>query len=169
MIMKRILSFFMLAIAFSTNLMSQNTKVTEKDLKGVWLMESMQWEGEKKTECGKKSGYSQFKYYGSTGEYANAEIALSKDGKVVVLPHEYGQYTYKNGVYTEMGRSSKDADLILVDKNTFKSRWKNRHEVWKKCTSMPEKTASYIIERCKANQGPSADIQKSIIQSVFSK
>ena len=92
----------------ATTSMAQNAKVPDKELVGAWLMESMQWEGEKKTVCGKASGYAQFKYYGADGEYACAEIALTKDGKCVVMPHEYGTYTFKNGVYSEMG-----AELLL--------------------------------------------------------
>lgn len=168
--MKRILSIVMLAIAFSTNLMAQNTKVTDKDLQGVWLLVSMQWEGEKKIVCGKERGYSSFKYYGPTGEYACAEIIINKDGEVKVLPHEYGTYSYKNGIYYEMGRFS---NLALVDKTHFKGIWMRSntrlHESWRKCTTMPEKTVRYIIERCKAHQGPPADIQKTIMQCVFSE
>ena len=47
---------------------AQNVKVDDKELIGTWIMESMQWEGGKKTMCGKESGYSQFKYYGADGE-----------------------------------------------------------------------------------------------------
>ena len=53
---------------------AQNQKVADKELIGVWMMESLQYDGEKKTMCGKASGYTQFKYYGADGEYACAEI-----------------------------------------------------------------------------------------------
>ena len=119
----------------------------------------------KKIICGKESGYSQFKYYGPDGEYACAEIGLSKDGKVVIMPHEYGTYTFKNGVYTEMGRSTKDGDMVLVDKNTFKGRWKNRHDVWKK-TALPDKVVKYIVNCCKSKETP-ADIQQLIKKNMF--
>lgn len=165
-VMKRILSLVMLVLTFSTTLMAQNRKVTDKDLQGVWFMEWMQWEGEKKIVCGKTSGYGSFKYYGPTGEYACAELALSKNGEVTVLPHEYGTYSFKNGAYIEMGRKQ---DLTLLDKTHFKCIWTRRHEQWRKCTTLPEKTVRYIIESCKIHQGPSADIQKTIIQNVFNK
>ena len=73
---------FAVALMSAMQVFAQGVKVDDKELIGVWLMESMQWEGEKKTMCGKATGYTQFKYYGADGEYACAELALSKDGKV---------------------------------------------------------------------------------------
>ena len=91
--------------------------------------------------------------------------AFSKDGKVVIMPHEYGTYTFKNGVYTEMGRSTKDGDMVLVDKTTFKGRWKNRHDVWKK-TALPDKVVKHIVNCCKSKETP-ADIQQLIKKNMF--
>ncbi len=163
--MKRVM-FVMAVVLMSTlQVNAQTTKVADKELIGAWVMESMQFEGEKKIMCGKESGYSQFKYYGPDGEYACAEIVLDKDGKVVVLPHEYGTYTFKNGVYTEMGRSTKDGDMVLVDKTTFKGRWKNRHDVWKK-TALPDKVVKHIVNCCKSKETP-ADIQQLIKKNMF--
>ena len=88
--------FMMAVVLMSALQVNAQTKVADKELIGTWMLESMQFDGEKKTLCGKESGYTQFKYYGADGEYACAEIALSK-GKVVVMPHEYGKYTFKNG------------------------------------------------------------------------
>ena len=82
------------------------------------------------------------------------------------MPHEYGTYTFKNGVYTEMGRSTKDGDMVLVDKNTFKGRWKNRHDVWKKKTALPDKVVKYIVNCCKSKETP-ADIQQLIKKNMF--
>ena len=103
--MKQLLmTMALLMCAVTTN--AQTANVTDRDLIGVWTLEWMQFDGEKKMMCGKTTGYSQFKYYGPDGEYACAEIAMTSDGKVVVMPHEYGTYTFKNGVYSEMGRSA---------------------------------------------------------------
>lgn len=82
------------------------------------------------------------------------------------MPHEYGTYTFKNGVYTEMGRSVKDGDMVLLDKNTFKGRWMNRHDIWKKATTLPDKVVRYIVDCCKTKEMPS-DIQQLIKQNVF--
>ena len=125
----------------------------------------MQYEGERKIECGKASNYTQVKVYRANGEYACAEIVRNKDGQCRVLPHEYGTYTFKNGVYTEMGREP--SVLVLTDKTHFKGRWMNRHDLWKKAANMPEKLTQYIVDRCKENQGPGSDIQKLIAQYMF--
>ena len=163
--MKRVMFVMAVVLMSALHVNAQTAKVADKELIGAWVMESMQFEGEKKIMCGKESGYSQFKYYGPDGEYACAEIVLNKDGKVVVLPHEYGTYTFKNGVYTEMGRSTKDGDMVLVDKTTFKGRWKNRHDVWKK-TALPDKVVKHIVNCCKSKETP-ADIQQLIKKNMF--
>ncbi|MBO4810280.1 MAG: hypothetical protein J5552_01800 [Prevotella sp.] len=165
--MKKVL-LVLAAVLMSTLQMNAQTtpKVDDKELIGAWVMESMQFEGEKKIVCGKASGYSQFKYYGADGEYACAEIALSNDGKIVVMPHEYGTYTFKNGVYSEMGRPAvKPDEMQLIDKNTFKGRWMNRHDIWKK-TALPQKAVRYIVDCCKSKSVP-ADIQQQIKQNLF--
>ena len=101
--MKQILmTMALLMCAVTAN--AQTANVTDRDLIGVWTLEWMQFDGEKKIVCGKETGYTQFKYYGPDGEYACAEIVLTRKGTVVVMPHEYGTYTFKNGVYSEMGR-----------------------------------------------------------------
>ena len=164
--MKKKILMAMVAILTAATSMAQSPKVADKELVGAWLMESMQWEGEKKILCGKEKGYTQFKYYGPNGEYACAEIALTKDGKCVIMPHEYGTYTFKNGVYTEMGRSTKDGDMVLLDKTTFQGRWQKRHDIWKKQTAMPDRLVKYIVECCKMKDTP-ADIQQLIKQYMF--
>lgn len=143
-----------------------NVKIDDKELVGVWLMESMQWEGEKKTVCGKQTGYTQFKYYGADGEYACAEIAMTKDGKCVVMPHEYGTYTFKDGWYSEMGREAIKDAIVWVDKTTTKGTWQKRHDIWKKQLNMPEKLRKYIVDCCKTKNAPD-DIQQMIKQTMF--
>ena len=81
--MKKTLFIMAVALMSAVQVCAQKVKVDDKELIGTWVMESMQWEGEKKTLCGKETGYTQFKFYGADGEYACAEIALSKEGKVV--------------------------------------------------------------------------------------
>lgn len=144
---------------------AQSVKVDDKELVGVWYMESMQFEGEKKIMCGKATGYTQFKYYGADGEYACAELALTKAGKVVVMPHEYGTYTFKDGWYSEMGREKIKDAIVWVDKTTTKGTWKNRHDIWKKI-SLPDATVKYIVNCCKSKETP-ADIQQVIKQALF--
>ena len=143
---------------------AQTARVADRELTGAWTLEWMQYDGEKKIVCGKTNGYTQFKYYGPDGEYACAEIVLTRDGVVVVIPHEYGTYTFKNGVYSEMGRPA--SELVLTDKTHFRGRWKTRNDLWVKHPSMPDKVVRYIVDRCKMKEAPT-DVQQLIKQSMF--
>lgn len=148
-------------------LMAQSAQVDDKEIIGVWVMDTMQWEGEEPLQCG--TNYTQVKVYGADGEYACAELSKQSNGTFVVMPHEYGTYTLKNGRYSEMGRPVVEKDaFVWVDKNTTKGRWKNRHDVWKKVNNMPKSLTDYIVSTCKAKQlGQTADIQKQIGQYLF--
>ena len=140
-------------------------KVTDKDLQGVWLMEWFYYEGEDTVICG--GNYAQVKVYRPNGEYACAEAVKLKDGTFHILPHEYGTYSYKNGVYSEMGRPATTDALIMTDRNTFRGRWMNRRDLWKKAVGMPEKLTDYIVNVCKANQTPANDIQQLMKKHMF--
>ena len=155
-----------LMLACVTQLAAQSAKIADSEIVGVWTMESMQWEGEKKVLCGKTSGYAQFKYYGADGEYACAEIALTKDGKCVVIPHEYGTYTFKDGWYSEMGRPAIKDAITWIDKTTTKGTWMKRHDIWKKQTTIPEKLTRYIVECCKMKNTPE-EMEKLMKQNFF--
>ena len=165
-LMKKIVLVMAVALMSALQANAQNVKVDDKELVGVWLMESMQWEGEKKIVCGKQTGYTQFKYYGADGEYACAEIAMTKDGKCVVMPHEYGTYTFKDGWYSEMGREAIKDAIVWVDKTTTKGTWQKRHDIWKKQLNMPEKLRKYIVDCCRMKETP-ADIQQMMKQAMF--
>lgn len=162
--MKKMLMMVVVLIC-ATHVNGQTAGVADEDLIGAWVMESMQWDGEKKVVCGKTTGYSSFKYYGADGEYACCEIALNKEGEVVLMPHEYGTYTFKNGVYSEMGRPSSPDGLVMTSKTTFKGRWMKRTEMWKK-VSLPDKVVSHIVERCKMKNTPQ-DVQQLIKANIF--
>lgn len=149
------LATLLLAMLFSTTLMAQNSKPTDKDLIGVWVMVSMQFEGQKKIMCG-KDGYNQVKVYLANGEYACAEVVTLPDGGNMIIPHEYGDYTYKNGNYTECGRKSA---FTMTDKTHFEGQWRNRYDKWRKVTDMPAKLVDYIMDKCRRRTDP-ADIQK---------
>ena len=163
--MKKILLSMLLTLTIVMQLNAQTAKVDDKEIVGTWIMESMQWEGEKKTVCGKAMGYTQFKYYGADGEYASAGIAMTKDGTCTVIAQEYGTYWLKDGWYMEMGRKPLKDAVILTDKNTYKGTWKKRHDVWKK-VSLPDKLVKYIVECCKMKDAPS-DIQQLIKDKIF--
>lgn len=152
----------MLAIISVLTVEAQMRKMRDKAIVGTWVMASMQFDGEsKKIVCGKD--YSQVKYYGPTGEYACAEIVKNKNS-YLIIPHEYGTYTYNNGKYTEMGRKG----TFVIKGNTATGRWYNRHDIWKKVT-IPEALRKEVVFRCKANATPSAKIQNMIHQYVLNK
>ena len=163
--MKKVMLVMAVALMSALQVNAQTTKVDDKEIIGTWIMESMQFEGEKKVVCGKETGYTQFKYYGADGEYACAQLVLNKDGKVVVMPHEYGTYSLKNGMYSEMGRPAIKDAIVWVDKTTTKGTWNNRHDIWKK-KALPDKVVKYIVECCKTKETPS-EIQQIIKQNMF--
>ena len=162
--MKQMMMTLAALLLCATQVNAQTARVADRELIGAWTMEWMQWDGEKKIVCGKTNGYTQFKYYGPDGEYACAEIVLTRKGTVVVMPHEYGTYTFKNGVYSEMGRPA--TEQVMIDKTHFRGRWKTRTDMYVKHPSMPDKVIRYIVERCKTKQTPS-DVQQLIKQSMF--
>jgi hypothetical protein len=163
--MKKLMLVMVLALTSAVQGSAQNVKVDDREIVGVWVMESMQWEGEKKTLCGKESGYTQFKYYGADGEYACAEIALTKEGGVVVMPHEYGTYSFKDGWYSEMGRKAIKDAIVWVDKTTTKGTWMKRHDIWKK-KNLPDEVVQYILNCCKSKNAP-AKVQQLIKANMF--
>ena len=164
--MKRFTLIMIVALMSVLSVSAQKAKIADKELVGSWIMESMQWEGEKKIMCGKNSGYVQFKYYGPNGEYACAEIALTKEGKCVVMPHEYGTYTFKDGWYSEMGREKIKDAMVWINKTTIRGTWQKRHDIWKKQVNMPEKLRKYIVDCCRMKDTPS-DIQQMIKTTMF--
>lgn len=163
--MKKMMLMMTAMLMCAIGMNAQTAKIADKELVGAWVMESMQYEGEKKMMCGKETGYTQFKYYGADGEYACAQIALTKEGKCVLMPHEYGTYTFKDGWYSEMGREKIKDGMKLTDKNTAIGTWMNRHDVWKKKV-LPDKVVKYIVNCCKFREAP-ADIQQLIKQNMF--
>lgn len=163
--MKKMMLMMTAMLMCAIGMDAQTAKIADKELVGAWVMESMQYEGEKKIMCGKETGYTQFKYYGADGEYACAQIALTKEGKCVLMPHEYGTYTFKDGWYSEMGREKIKDGMKLTDKNTAIGTWMNRHDVWKKKV-LPDKVVKYIVNCCKFREAP-ADIQQLIKQNMF--
>lgn len=164
--MKQILMTLAAILMCTASMKAQRANVTEKDIVGVWTLEWMQYDGEKKIMCGKANGYTQFKYYGADGEYAAAGIALSNDGKIAVIPQEYGKYSLKDGWYVEMGRPALKDAVILTDRTHYRGRWKNRTDSWVKHPSMSDKVVRYIVERCKTKDTPT-DVQRLIKQDLF--
>ena len=159
-----LLSVVFLTMLNATSAMAQ-TKIADKEIIGVWIMSSMKYEGENKELI--DDSYNQVKVFRANGEYACAEIAKDKNGTYYILPHEYGSYTLKNGMYSEMGRKAHKHEWI--SKTAFKSRWKNRMDEWRKVKDFPESLAQHIVDKCKANQTSPEDMQKLMKKYIFGK
>lgn len=165
--MKRVAAFFlvMLLTMLNANRIMAQAKVDDKEIIGVWIMTSMKFEGEDKEFI--SDNYNQVKVYRANGEYACAEIAKATNGSYVIMPHEYGTYSLKNGMYSEMGR--KAIKFTFIDKTTFGGRWKNRIDRWKKVVDMPEELTQHIVDKCKAAQPSSDKMQKMMQNYIFKK
>ena len=158
-----LLALLLTALLSATSVHAQ-AKVDDKEIIGTWIMTSMKYEGENKEYV--SDNYNQVKVYRANGEYACAEVARMKDGCYLILPHEYGTYSLKNGMYTEMGR--KATKFTFINKTTFRGRWMNRIDKWKK-VSMPEKLTQYIVDKCKASCKEPEDIQQLMKKHIFGK
>ena len=85
----------------------------------------------------------------------------------MVAPHEYGTYSFKDGIYSEMGRPAlKPSDMMLTDETHFHGRWMNCTEGWVKIPDMPEEVIRYIVERCRLTNTP-ADVEQYIKQNLI--
>ena len=169
-LMKKLILMMAVALMSAMQVNAQE-KVSEKELVGAWMMDSMLYDNGKTIAFGLKQGYRQFKYYGPKGEYAAAGISLRMKGRVLIgleiTPQEYGEYTFKDGWYSEMGRKATNDGLNLTDKNTFKGRWQNHLDVWKRAP-LSDKTVKYIVDCCKTKKMPT-DIEQDILKEMFSE
>lgn len=137
--------------------------VPDRKIVGVWMMQSMQYDGEKKVMLPKN--YTRVKCFGRTGEYACAEVTRNDKGQYVIVPHEYGKYSYTRDQYTEMGRKTV---WVMKNATTAECLWSNCHETWQKVT-IPDKLRQEIVLRCKAIQTPSAKTQAMIRKYLLNK
>lgn len=162
---RRIAAFIAVVIITMANATSAMAKpqVDDKEIIGVWIMKSMMWEGENKNLV--NASYNQVKIYRANGEYACAQIFREKNGKYSIVPHEYGTYTMKDGMYSEMGREPIKYDW--VDKTTSRGRWYSRIDVWKKVTDMPEELTLHILNKCKVAQSAPEEMQKLMKKHIF--
>ncbi|MBQ0057002.1 MAG: hypothetical protein KBT20_05025 [Bacteroidales bacterium] len=154
----------MLCAMFSSANLKAQVKVDDKEIVGVWIMSSMKFEGENKELI--SDSYNQVKVYRADGEYACAEIVRLSNGTYHIQPHEYGTYSLKDGLYSEMGR--KPIKYEWVDKTTSKGRWMNRVDIWKKVVDFPEGLAQHIVDKCKVTT-TSDDMQQKLKQYIFTR
>ena len=159
-----LLALLLMALLHASDMRAQ-AKVEDKEIVGVWIMTSLKFEGEDKEYI--SDNYTQVKVYRANGEYACAEVVRLKDGSYLIAPHEYGTYSLKNGMYSEMGR--KPIKYKWVDKTTSRGRWMNRIDEWKKLNTIPEKLTQHIVDKCKAAQQEPKDIQVLMKKFIFGK
>ena len=168
--MKRLILLMAVALMSAMQVNAQE-KVSEKELVGAWMMDSMLYDNGNIIVWGLKRGYRQFKYYGPDGEYAAAGVSIKMEGRVLtgltITPQEYGKYTFKDGWYSEMGRKATNDGIKLIDKNTFKGRYQNHLDVWKRA-HLSKKTVKYIVDCCKKKDIPT-NVEKDILKEMFSK
>lgn len=157
-------AIMLLTLCNATTAMGQ-VKVDDKEIIGVWIMSSMKFAGESKEHI--DDTYNQVKVYRANGEYACAQIVKEKDGNYRILPHEYGTYYLKNGMYSEMGR--KAIKYEWVDKTTSRGHWMNRIDTWKKVVDFPAALTQHIVDKCKATQPSPEDMQKLMKKHIFGK
>lgn len=162
---RTVLCMAMMVVAMMSSLSAMaQAKVDDKEIIGVWIMKSMKFDGEDRELI--NEGYNQVKVYRANGEYACAEIVKDKNGKYVICPHEYGTYSLKNGMYSEMGR--KAIKYNWVNKTTSKGRWMNRYDTWIK-VNMPEKLVQHIVDKCKPTQPSNDEMQALMKKHIFQK
>lgn len=144
------------------------------DLYGTWVLESMQYEGEKLVQC-RSNGYTQIKYYGKDGEYACVEIRSVRmgSGKKLLIhssPHESGEkaFSLKGNMYSEMGRAPLKDAIVFVDKNTIKGKWKNRHDVWKRI-ELPKVLLDHILATCRITRDSHSKEIQDLMQKYLMK
>lgn len=147
-----------------TNVSGQTKyRAADKDIVGVWMLKMVTIDNEGKVMLG--PAIVRLKIYRSGGEYACAEIVRSNNGDLRIAPHEYGTYSYKGGVYTEMGRKG---SLTFTNHDTFINRWKTTTETWTRLKNPPAKMINHIVEACRVQEIPH-DIKQMINKNLFDK
>ncbi len=168
--MKRLILLMAVALMSAMQVNAQE-KISEKALVGAWMMDSMIYDNGNIIVWGLKRGYRQFKYYGPNGEYAAAGISITKTSSgttsLSIMPQEYGVYTFKDGWYSEMGRKATNDGMKLTDKTTFKGRYQNHLDVWKRA-HLSKKTVKYIVDCCKKDTIPT-NVEQDVLKEMFSK
>lgn len=148
----------------ATNVSGQTKyRAADKDIVGVWVLKLVAFDNE--GQVTPALSIARVKIYRSNGEYACAEIVRPINGDLRIAPHEYGTYSYKGGVYTEMGRKG---SLTFTNHDTFINRWKTSSETWRRLKNPPAKMINHIVEACRVQKIPH-DIKQMINKNLFGK
>ncbi len=161
--MKRILTTVALALAAFMPAAAQTKP--DPDLVGLWRAEVIQYDGEDPILWREKTNPPFLKVFRPNGEYACALFYLLNNGKEFsIRPHEYGRYTLEDGVYTEMGRPT---EMTVLSDSTYKQRWLNRVEHFKKLKDAPCEVEQFVLEACRLYHPPK-ELEETIKTNIFS-
>ncbi len=167
----------LLALAFVLLLnvvpaLAQEKASDREELFGVWHTEWLKYDREDELLHVKNTQYTIIKVFRPDGEYASLEAWL-KDGAVVLMPHEHGTYSYKNGEYIEMGRKTIPGriEFNLVNEDTRTGRWYNCTDQSKKVKNCPKALEEYLVECSKLRTRQvvdDAEFKEFIKKHIFS-
>ncbi len=175
----KIIRLLTLAFVLFSNVMpswAQEKASDREELFGVWYMEWRKYDKEDEMLHIKDTNYTCVKVFRPDGEYACLETWLRKDSSLVVLPYEYGTYSFKNGEYIEMGRKMipGKTSFQLVNEDTRTGRWNNSIDQSKKIKNCPKVLEQFFVDGCKYQVIPVDEdgnidkkIEKMIKQYIF--
>ncbi len=151
---KNLIQLLALAFVLLSNVMpswAQEKASDRKELFGVWYAEWLKYDKEEEVLHIKDTQYTILKVYRPDGEYASLQAWSKGDGVIVLLPHEYGTYSYKNGEYIEMGRKTIPGkiEFKFVNEDTRTNRWYNCTDQAKKIKNCPKALEQYFVDCCK--------------------
>ncbi len=152
--------------------LAQGEASDRKCLYGVWYMEWMKYDREQEVIHIKNTKYTRLKMFRPDGEYACVQMWMNKDGNVVIQPHEHGTFSYKKGVYSEMGRKlvPGKSEFNLTDDETINGRWYNTTDQLKKAKDLPKEVEQFLLDASKMHttkKVDNANIEKAIKKHIF--
>ncbi len=172
---RKLIQLMAFAFVLFSNIMPAHAQGKASDrecLFGVWYMEWMKYDKEDEILHIKNTKYTRCKVFRPDGEYACLQAWLNRDGSVTLSHHEYGDYSYKNGEYIEMGRKLVPgrSEFNLTDDETINGRWYNATDQIKKVKNCPKKMENYLLNICKTRTAKvvdDAEIEKMIKKHIF--
>ncbi len=139
-------------------------KVADSAIVGMWYNDMFQYEREEPLTID-QTNLTTIKVYGADGEYVSAHMYISKDHKDLSIQiHEYGTYSLKDGMYSEMGRTPIKMDW--VNDSTSLGRWQNRKERWRKVKNCPKEMMQFVLELGRLHH-PSKELEHMFKKNIF--
>lgn len=157
-------------LALFTSMPTQ-AQVKDQYLTGVWTLELIKRPDGDVFPQGYATGYLRIKIFGADGEYCCAQIRMRDDKNVMIIPHEYGKYTYDGKFYSEMGRAPLPVSeaVIKKDKNTFGGYFMKTYEQWKRRKDIPKAVIDEVMRLCNPSSAMDKSMQKQMMDCFFKK